>query len=305
MNGGGLGPASRSATATPFANRAPEFATATTTRSEAENTAAGENIGGPVAAADLDSGDTLVYSLSGVDAASFAINSATGQITVGSATTLDLETTSSYSVTVSVRDGQDAEGNADATVTVDDTVEVTINVIDVNEPPSLSGSSAESYAENGAAAVASYTAADPEGVTITWTLSGDDSEDFTISAAGALSFNTSPNYETPADADTNNAYLVTVEASDGTTGKVTLAVTVTVTNVEEATILSGPSAFYAKDGTSAVASTPPPTRRERRSSGPCRGLIWTTSRSSAANWNSIARLTTLIQRTPATIISIR
>ena len=103
----------------------------------------------------------------------------------------------------------------------------------VDEQPVLSGDSAVSYAENGAAAVASYTAADPENATITWTLSGDDSDDFSISAAGALSFNSSPDFETPADADTDNIYQVTVEASDGTTDKVTLAVTVTVTNVDE------------------------------------------------------------------------
>ena len=132
LNGGGLGPVSRSVTATPFANRAPEFATTTTARSVAENTAAGENIGGPVAAADLDSGDTLVYSLSGVDAASFAIDTATGQITVGSGTSLDYETKASYSVTVSVHDGKDSGENADTTV--DDTIDVTINVTDVDLP---------------------------------------------------------------------------------------------------------------------------------------------------------------------------
>ena len=232
LNGGGLGPASRSVTATPFANRAPEFATATTTRTVAENTAAGENIGGPVTAADLDSGDTLVYSLSGVDAASLDIDTATGQITVGSETSLDYETKASYTVTVSVHDGRDSGENADTTE--DDSVEVTINVTDEEEQPGLSGSSAVSYAENGTAPVASYTAADPEGATVNWSLSGDDSGDFSISAVGALRFNASPNFENAQDADTTNTYLVTVEATDGTTDKVTLAVTVTVTNEEEA-----------------------------------------------------------------------
>ena len=102
LNGGGLGPSSRSVTATPPANRAPEFATATTARSVEENTAAGENIGEPVTAADLDSGDTLVYSLSGVDAGFFDIDTVTGQITVSSGTNLDYETKDSYAVTDSV-----------------------------------------------------------------------------------------------------------------------------------------------------------------------------------------------------------
>ena len=153
---------------------------------------------------------------------------------MGSGTTLDYESsTRSYAVTVSVHDGKDSDGDAEATATVDDTIAVTVTVTNVDEQPALSGAETVSYAENGTASVASYTAADPENATITWTLSGDDSDDFSISAAGALSFNNSPDFETPADADTDNIYQVTVEASDGTTAKVTLAVTVTVTNADE------------------------------------------------------------------------
>ena len=62
---------------------------------------------------------------------------------------------------------------------------------------------------------------------ISWTLSGIDSGHFSI-PGGVLSFGIPPIYGTPADADTNNVYLVTVEASDGTTDKVTTEVTVTV-----------------------------------------------------------------------------
>ena len=40
----------------------------------AENTAAGENIGDPVAATDADAGDTLTYTLGGADMASFDID---------------------------------------------------------------------------------------------------------------------------------------------------------------------------------------------------------------------------------------
>ena len=54
----------------PDANVAPEFASATTSRTVAENTAAGEDIGNPVAANDAN-GDALTYALSGTDAASF------------------------------------------------------------------------------------------------------------------------------------------------------------------------------------------------------------------------------------------
>ena len=47
-----------------------------------------------------------------------------------------------------------------------------------------------------------------------------------------LTFRSSPDYENPADADTDNTYMVTVKADDGTYMD-THDVMVTVTNVDE------------------------------------------------------------------------
>ena len=77
-----------------------------------------------------------------------------------------------------------------------------------------------------------YSATDPESATITWSLEGDDAADFEISDGGVLTFKSSPDYETAADDDTDNAYMVTVKANDGT-NTATRDVTVTVTNVDE------------------------------------------------------------------------
>ena len=111
----------------------PEFSADTATRSIAENSAADAAVGAVVTATDTEN-DTLTYSLSGTDASSFSIDSATGQIKVGSSTTLDFESsTTSYSVTVGVSDLKDSSDTADTVV--DDTITVTINVTDVNEPP--------------------------------------------------------------------------------------------------------------------------------------------------------------------------
>ena len=74
----------------------------TQTRSIAENSAAGTNVGAAVDADSNPNGHTLSYSLSGTDASSFSINSSTGQITVGSGTSLDYETKTSYSVIVTM-----------------------------------------------------------------------------------------------------------------------------------------------------------------------------------------------------------
>jgi hypothetical protein len=64
----------------PTQNRAPEFASATATRSIPENTVSGVAIETPVAATDADN-DPLAYSLGGTDAGSFGIDSGSGQLT--------------------------------------------------------------------------------------------------------------------------------------------------------------------------------------------------------------------------------
>ena len=116
---------SRSGTGSPnpdIANRNPVFSGGTRTFSVAENTAAGDAIGSPVAAIDPDD-DPLTYTLDGTDAASFDIDRGSGQIRTSAA--LDHEEKSRHSVTVRARDTRG--GTA--------TVGVTITVTDVNEPP--------------------------------------------------------------------------------------------------------------------------------------------------------------------------
>ena len=198
----------------PGSNAAPAFATATATRSIAEDTPVGNTVGDPVTATDDDADDVLTYSLSGADASSFTIGMASGQLRTK--VTLDHDTKASYSVTAKVEDPSLAS----------DTITVTISVTDENEPPVITGDTSVYYPEDRTDAVDTYTADDPEKDPITWSLAGDDSEDFTISAAGVLTFSTPPDYENPADKDTDNVYLVTVQASDGTN---TAALDVTVT----------------------------------------------------------------------------
>ncbi len=99
-----------------------------------ENNADAASVG-TVAATDGDS-DTLTYSLAGTDAATFTIVSTTGEIKVKTGVTLNHETKASYSVTARVTDGETELGVTEETATIDDTIAVTINVGDVEEPPS-------------------------------------------------------------------------------------------------------------------------------------------------------------------------
>ena len=152
-------------------NVAPVFTAGTTaTRSIAENTAAGTNIGTAVAATDVDTSDTLTYTLSGTDAASFAIVSTSGQLQTKSA--LDYETKASYSVTVSVSDGNGGSDTITVTITITDVVE---NVAPVFTDGSTT---TRSIAENTAAGTNIGTAVAATDVntsdTLTYTLSGTD-----------------------------------------------------------------------------------------------------------------------------------
>ena len=104
---------------TTTSNAAPAFDSATMTREIDENRLAGTNVGAPVTATDAE-GDTLTYTLGGTDAASFDIDDATAQITVGTGTVLDYETKTSYSVTVTATDTQSAAGSTTVTIEVQD-----------------------------------------------------------------------------------------------------------------------------------------------------------------------------------------
>ena len=105
-------------------NQVPTFSEgASATRSFAENTGAGQNIGSPVSATDSDGG-TLTYSLEGTEAASFALVPTSGQLQTKSGVVYDYEVKNHYEVTVRVSDGQGGS------ITID----VTVNLTDVSEP---------------------------------------------------------------------------------------------------------------------------------------------------------------------------
>ena len=109
--------------AAPVDNAAPSFSDRTPTRSIAENAQARATVGRRVTATDTDIGDVVTYQLSGSDL--FTIDSSNGQIRVVADNSLNHEAAPTHSVTVKASDPS----------TASDTVTVTIEVTDVNEPP--------------------------------------------------------------------------------------------------------------------------------------------------------------------------
>ena len=195
-----------------------------TERAVPENAETGTDIGDPVTAND-DDGDDLTYTLHGEDASAFTLQESTGQLRVKNA--LDFEAKASYSVEVFAADGN---GGGDS-------IQVTVTVTDVNEPPMVDGPAVLEYAENGTDPVTSYTANDPEGREVTWSLAGDDAGVFSLSATATLAFDRPPDYETPDDADMDNRYTLTVQATDAGGALGTLNVEIVVSNDEGESIV--------------------------------------------------------------------
>ena len=112
-------------------NSAPTFTDGETTSRSFDETigdataTTATNIGEPVAAMDLDTGDTLTYTLEGTDSVKFDIDDATGQIKTRAGQAYDYEVARIYGFTVAVEDG---EGGSD-------TISVTLDVNNHNEPP--------------------------------------------------------------------------------------------------------------------------------------------------------------------------
>ena len=186
-------------------NNAPEFPSGMDTRSVDENTPAGENVGPLVLATDVDN-DTLTYTLGGADMASFAINDQTGQLLT--AGVLDYETQASYTVDVTAMDPAGGE----------DTVTVTISVINVDEDGTVTLSTADPMFGEEITAMLSDVDGDPTGVTWQW---ARETADGYADVSGA----TSAGY-TPVAEDNGKLLRATASYSDPQgSGKTAMAAT--------------------------------------------------------------------------------
>ena len=205
---------------------------ASTTRTVAENTGSGVNIGDAISATDADA-DTLTYSLGeNTDADAFSIDSSSGQLRTSAS--LDYETKTSYSVTIIVSDGKGGS----------DTITVTITVADVDETPannapvfSETSPATRSIAENTTSDVnigSAVSATDADNDTLIYGLTGTDASVFSIdNSNGQLQTSNSLDYET------KSSYSVTVTVSDVNGGSDSIVVTINVTDVNEAPVFSG------------------------------------------------------------------
>ncbi|RCS42125.1 hypothetical protein DTL42_20050 [Bremerella cremea] len=224
-------------------NEEPTFDQQTYTFSVEENSAASTSVG-TVTGSDVDADDTsLTYGISGGSGDGlFAIDSATGAITVASGAVLDFETTNSYTLDVTLTDSLSG-GEVGQVNTVTKTI--TINLIDVNEDPEFVGepitlSVAEDAGENGVVGTISATDVDADDSTagdLTFGLATGGTGDglfaidpttgeITITALGASTL----------DFETTTSYTLNVTVTDNLDGDGAGEVGAAVTKTTSVTI---------------------------------------------------------------------
>jgi len=184
-----------------------------------------------VTATDAD-GDSLTYTISGSD---LAITT-DGVLTFVSAP--DYESVTSFSATITASDGER---------TTDQSITVNVNNLNDNAPVYTAATSLNA-SENQTSAF-TVTATDADGSALTYAISGGaDQSSFTINAtSGVVVFNTAPDYET------KTTYALTVDVLDGVY-TVSTDVSINITDVNEAPLISSSSSFSADENQTSVGS---------------------------------------------------
>ena len=181
--------------------------------------------------------DQAGTAMSGVSVA-FSVTAGGGTLSAASATTNasgQAETTLTLGATGTTNTVTASVTHAGTTLSVTFTAEIN------NSAPAFTSGTTFSVAEN-STAVGTVNASDADSSdSVTgYTLGGVDSTEFSITDAGVLTFNTAPDYEdpgdalssTPANAATNNEYIIVVTVTSGAgvraqTAKQTFTITVT------------------------------------------------------------------------------
>ncbi|WP_051122715.1 beta strand repeat-containing protein [Euryhalocaulis caribicus] len=205
------------------------------TASLAEN----ETDTGYTATADDDPGSVISFSITGgADAALFSIDSDTGELTFNVAPDFenlgDDDGDNAYELVITATDDDALSGSQSVTVTV----------TNADETPVITSGGSASAAEN--QTDAGYTAAaQPDaGDDVVFSISGGvDAALFSIDAdTGELTFNAAPDFENPGDDDGDNAYEVEITATDNGGLTDAQAVTINVTDQNEAPVLAAGAA---------------------------------------------------------------
>ena len=85
----------------------------------------------------------------------------------------------------------------------------------MNGAPNITNTSFDISVQENQTTAFTVTASDPDGDTITFSLSGTDASLLSITSSGVVTFNSAPDYEAPSDANGDNVYEISATVSDG------------------------------------------------------------------------------------------
>ena len=192
--------------------------------------------------AEIGAGQVLTYSITGgTGNGIFTIDSATGQITVADNTTLDYETTTSYTLTIQVTDNGPG--------LLSDTDTITINVIDVNEAPIIAAGGPFNIDENSAnnTVVGTVSATDTVGETLSYSIVGGNTNNaFKINSVTGVIQVRDTNF---IDYETQTSFTLRVRATDDNASPLYAErnFTVTLNDLNEAPSFNDADIIYAID----------------------------------------------------------
>ena len=118
-----------------------------------------------------------------------------------------------------------------------------------NNPPVINNTNTNISVQENQTSAFTISASDPNGDTLTYSLSGDDSSLLSVSNQGVVTFNTAPDFENPSDADTNNVYKITANVSDGSlSASANFEITVTNDTSDDPTTTENYDGTYVLSG---------------------------------------------------------
>jgi len=181
-------------------------------------------------------GGAVTYTLGGVDAADFSIDSVTGVVSMVARDfeapvddTVGDGTSNTYALTITGTDADNNSASEDWIVAVNDVTEVVI--LSLAEIDDTSVNENRVYTS-----VAPALTGTPIGGAVTYTLGGVDAADFSIDSVTGVVSMVGRDFESPADTNTDNAYALTIAATDADNNSASEDWIVTVLNLLESDV---------------------------------------------------------------------
>ena len=164
------------------------------------------------AQADDPDADSITYSVVGIDASSFSMDSSSGELSFRNQPDFespqDQDGNNDYELEIQASDGLNST-SFDLIIIVEDAND--------NAPSFTTASDSLAVFENNSSIIYTATASDPDATaSLSYSLAGLDASHFSINASsGALNFAPAPDFENPLDQGADNEYQLTISVSDG------------------------------------------------------------------------------------------